>query len=77
MGSNLPRISGKDLVKALLKAGFYIARSKGSHHLLKSEINTNVRITIPVHSKELKRGTLRSIIRQTGLSVEEFKKLIE
>ena len=71
--SGLPRISGRDCVKALEKAGFYFKRQHGSHIILRRD-NPYSQTVVPDH-KELDRGTLRSIIRQAGLSVEEFVNL--
>ncbi|QZT33666.1 type II toxin-antitoxin system HicA family toxin [Caldalkalibacillus thermarum TA2.A1] len=64
----LPIISGKEAIKIFLKAGFEIKRQKGSHvHLVKGKYH----ITIPLHD-QIKRGTLRSAIRQAGMTVEDF-----
>lgn len=72
--SKLPRISGRECVKALEKAGFYIRRQKGSHIILRRN-DPFGQIIVPDHT-ELDRGTLRTIIRQTALSVDEFMKLL-
>ena len=72
--SGLPRISGRECVKALSKAGFYLKRQEGSHMVLRRD-NPFVQVVVPDH-KELDRGTLRAIIRQSGLSVDEFMKLL-
>jgi predicted RNA binding protein YcfA (HicA-like mRNA interferase family) len=72
--SGLPRISGRDCVKALGKAGFYFKRQEGSHIILRRD-SPFTQIVVPDH-KELDRGTLRAIIRQAGLSVDEFVKLL-
>ena len=72
--SGLPRISGRDCVKALGKAGFYFRRQEGSHIILRRD-SPFAQIVVPDH-KELDRGTLRAIIRQAGLSVDEFVKLL-
>jgi len=73
--SRLPVISGRECVKALRKAGFVLARQRGSHMVL-YRAEPPAQVTVPDH-KELDRGTLRSIIRQAGLSVEEFILLLE
>jgi len=73
--SKLPVLSGKKVVKVLLKAGFYIHHKKGSHVILKRD-SPPARVVVPDH-KELKRGMLRAIIRQAQLSVEEFLELVE
>jgi predicted RNA binding protein YcfA (HicA-like mRNA interferase family) len=71
MGTALPVVSGRETVKALERLGFVIARQgKGDHIVLwKSELRRPV--VVPDH-RELDRGTLRAIIRQAGVSVEEF-----
>ena len=72
--SKLPVISGADCVKALAKIGFEVHRQRGSHIVLVRKSPPS-QTTIPNH-KELDRGTLRAIIRQTGLTVEEFISLL-
>ena len=72
--SKLPVISGADCVKALSKVGFEVYRQRGSHIVVVRKSPTS-QTTIPNH-KELDRGTLRAIIRQTGLTVEEFIALL-
>jgi predicted RNA binding protein YcfA (HicA-like mRNA interferase family) len=72
--SGLPRISGRECVKALSKTGFYLKRQEGSHMVLRRD-NPFGQVVVPDH-KELDRGTLRAIIRQSGLSVDEFVKLL-
>jgi predicted RNA binding protein YcfA (HicA-like mRNA interferase family) len=71
--SKLPVISGVECVKGLKKIGFVVDRQRGSHIILVRE-EPRTTISVPDH-KELDRGTLRSIIRQIGLSVEEFVEL--
>ena len=72
--SKLPRISGRDCVKALEKTGFHFKRQEGSHIILRRN-DPFAQLVVPDH-KELDRGTLRAIIRQSGLSVEECIKLL-
>ncbi len=72
--SRLPRISGGDCVKALGKIGFYLKRQHGSHMILRRD-NPFAQVVVPNH-KELDRGTLRAIIRQAGLGVDEFVGLL-
>jgi len=66
----LPQISGADCVKALEKAGFYFKRLQGSHIILRRD-EPFAQIVVPNH-KQLDRGTLRAIIRQADLSVDQF-----
>lgn len=72
--SKLPVISGKECIKALDKAGFYFKRQEGSHITLRKD-EPFTQVVVPDH-RELDRGTLRAIIRQAGLSVDEFIKLV-
>lgn len=70
-------ISGKEVVKILLKNGFVVKRQKGSHvHLVKIIGENSFHVTIPVHvNKDLNSFVLRSIIRQSGYTIEEFENL--
>jgi predicted RNA binding protein YcfA (HicA-like mRNA interferase family) len=72
--SKLPVVSGAQCVKALEKAGFAVYRQRGSHLTLVRH-DPKAQITVPNH-KELDRGTLRAVIRQAGLSVDEFVALL-
>ncbi len=72
--SQLPRISGRECVKALEKAGFYFKRQQSSHIILRRD-TPFTQVVVPDH-KELDRGTLHAILRQTGLSVDEFVELL-
>jgi predicted RNA binding protein YcfA (HicA-like mRNA interferase family) len=71
--SQLPGISGRECVKALQKVGFSIKRQESSHIILRRDAPF-AQLVVPDH-KELDRGTLRAI-RQAGVSVEEFVKLL-
>ena len=73
--TRLPVISGQACVKALERAGFVFRRQKSSHIRLYRE-STQTQITVPDH-RELDTGTLRSIIREAGLSVAEFVALLK
>ena len=72
--SKLPRLSGQDCVKALAKVGFYQKRQHGSHIILRRD-NPFAQLVVPDH-KELDRGTLRAILRQADLSVDELNALL-
>ena len=72
-GDRLPAMSGKRVVAALERAGFYIERTAGSHYLLVDRTNPSRAVTVPVHgNRDLAKGTLRSIIRQSGMTAKEF-----
>ena len=72
--TKLPSISGKKCVEILTEAGFYFKRQKGSHTILRRD-DPFAQIVIPNH-KILDRGTLRAIIRQADMSINEFIKLL-
>ncbi|QRF74608.1 YcfA-like protein [Thermoplasmatales archaeon] len=69
---SLPVISGKDVVKVLCKNGFIVRRQTGSHIIIKHEKR---QVVVPNHD-EIDRGTLRSIIKQAGFTVDEFLELL-
>jgi predicted RNA binding protein YcfA (HicA-like mRNA interferase family) len=66
-------VSGADVVRALARVGFVHVSQRGSHVKLRSEAGRVV--IVPMH-RELKAGTLRSIIRQSGLDVDAFVELL-
>jgi len=71
--SRLPRPSGKDMVAFLEAQGFAVARVRGSHHFMQRGPD---RTCVPVHgNRALKIGTLRSILRDVGVSPAEFTDL--
>ena len=71
----LPVVSGIEVVKALAKAGYELDHQTGSNMILRRKEPPYLRITVPNH-KEIAKGTLRAIIRESGLTVEEFVKLL-
>ena len=76
-GGRLPVLKGREVVHALEKAGFAVERIVGSHHVMSYRGSPRRAVTVPVHGgRDLKPGTLRAILRQTGLSVEEFVDLL-
>ena len=70
----LPKISGKEIILIFEKQGFVIKRQKGSHvTLYKKTEERGFYVTVPVHAnKDIPTGTLLSIIRQAGMTKEEF-----
>jgi predicted RNA binding protein YcfA (HicA-like mRNA interferase family) len=72
--SKLPVLSEKQCIKALEKMGFVVFRQKGSHITMVRE-NPQCQVTIPNH-KTVAKGTLRVIIKQADLSVDEFINLL-
>lgn len=73
MTPSLPIVSGKEIVQALQKNGFEKVSQKGSHVKLK-RLDGRIAI-VPMHN-DLATGTLRSILRQAGLSVEDLYKIL-
>jgi len=73
--SALPVVSGREVVKALEKIGYMLDRQRGSHLILRQQGPPHRRLTVPDH-KEVAKGTLRAIIRQVGLTMEEFNNLL-
>ncbi len=71
----LPILSGLDVVKALKKLGYEVDHQTGSHMILRQNNEPFRRLTVPNH-REISIGTLRAIIRQAGLSREEFFELL-
>jgi predicted RNA binding protein YcfA (HicA-like mRNA interferase family) len=70
--SKLPVVSGREAVKAFERIGYVQDHQRGSHIVLRHEDPPYRRLTVPDH-KELAKGTLRSLIREAGITVEEFK----
>lgn len=71
----LPVVSGVEVAKALAKIGYKVDHQTGSHLILRQKEYPHRRITVPMH-REIAKGTLRAIIRQAGLTVEEFIELV-
>jgi predicted RNA binding protein YcfA (HicA-like mRNA interferase family) len=73
--TRLPRVSGKEVVRALERAGFEVQRVRGSHTFLK---HPDGRVTsVPVHSREtIGPGLMRSILRNVEMDAETFNELL-
>jgi predicted RNA binding protein YcfA (HicA-like mRNA interferase family) len=73
----LPVVSGKDVIRALQKAGFKLDRVSGSHHAMIHRGPPFRLVSVPVHAnRPLAIGTLSSILKRAGLSAEEFLALL-
>lgn len=70
----MPSITPKKLLKILKQKGFYAHHQVGSHIILKSSLDTTKRVSLPMHNKDLKRGTLFSILKQAGIDKEDLFK---
>ena len=72
MSAKLPVLSGEELIRVLRKYGYEIVRQKGSHVRLRNETNLErLPVTVPLH-KELAKGTLKNILSDSGISVDEL-----
>ena len=67
--TKLPFLKPRQVVRALERAGFTLRKSKSSH---RTYLKGSLRVTVPYHSTDIKPGTLRSIIEQAGMTIEEF-----
>ncbi|MFQ5957117.1 MAG: type II toxin-antitoxin system HicA family toxin [Candidatus Brocadiales bacterium] len=72
----LPTLRPKEVIKALERGGFFIHHQTGSHVAMRHQEDKTIRVTVPLHSKDIKVGTLNSILKQAGLTTEEFKGLL-
>ena len=73
--SILPRVSGRDAVAAFRRLGYEVDRQRGSHIILRHSEPPHRRLTVPDH-REIAKGTLRALIREAGINVEEFRRLL-
>ncbi len=74
MNEGLPVVSGQRFVKALERAGWQVARQRGSHVRMKHP-DHRVSLTVPLH-RELKRGTLSAILNDAGLDTDRLRQLL-
>ena len=66
--------SGREIVKALHRIGFVVDHQRGSHIFLHN-LEKNISIVVPNH-KEIKKGTLNSILKKTNISIKDLKELV-
>lgn len=76
MARHLPIVRPRRLIQALERAGFHVHHVSGSHYILKHPAKPTLRVTVPFHNRDLKKGTLQSIVKQAGFTNEEFLKLL-
>jgi len=74
VSSGLPVLSGRQLVRALERAGWQVVRQRGSHVRMK-HLDRRISITVPLH-RELKRGTLSGILADAGLDSDGLRRLL-
>ena len=73
--ARLPGVRAKEIIKALEKAGFEVQRQNGSHTSMRHPL-IGLTTTVPVHQSELPRWLLKKIIKDAGLSEDEFRQLL-
>jgi predicted RNA binding protein YcfA (HicA-like mRNA interferase family) len=66
--------SGKEVTKALRRIGYYVDHQRGSH-IFMHNISENKSVIVPNH-KEIKKGTLNSILKKVGINIEQLKELL-
>jgi predicted RNA binding protein YcfA (HicA-like mRNA interferase family) len=76
MSRRLPALSSRQVVRAVGRAGFVLHRVKGSHHFFIHPDRPDLLVVVPHHGGDLRIGTLRPIIKQTGLNEDEFVALL-
>ena len=77
MGLRIPRLTGKQMEKAILRAGWYLHHSRGSHFYYRHPEHPGRQITLPIHAGEIiPRKTLKSILEQADLTLAEFTKFL-
>ena len=74
--SRLPQVTARDMMTALQRAGFVVARVKGSHHFFVHKVDPTRWATVPMHSGDMRNDTVRDILKQTKISREEFLNLL-
>jgi len=71
----VPSLPGERIVRALERAGFKVARVTGSHHIMRHADGRGT--TVPVHQgRDVAKGTIRGILSDIGMSVEELRRLL-
>jgi len=75
MTQRLPALRPQQVIRALERAGWQVHRQRGSHVSMHKQGVAFV-ITVPLHRRDLPRGTLRDIIKDAGLTVDEFLELV-
>ena len=76
MSARLPEVRPRKLERVVLRLGYRLARSRGSHHIYKHPSDAARCVVLAFHPGTIKRGTLARIVRDLGISVEEFLALL-
>ena len=76
MNARLPEVRPRELERVIVKLGYQLARSRGSHRIYKHPSEPARRVVVSFHPGTIKRGTLARIVRDLGIPVEEFLALL-
>ena len=74
MTGNLPAMSSRQVIRVLARVGWRIERQEGGHAILERGDGVGT-VVVPVHPGDLRPGTLRGILKQAGLTPDEFNRL--
>ena len=75
VSEKLPAVNPRQLIRVLERRGWQLERVRGSHHVLVHPDERRA-VTVPVHNRELKAGTLAAILRSAGISRDELRDLL-
>ena len=70
--SNTPSLTPDDLIRLLQKHGFVLMRTKGSHRIFKNQATGKMTV-VPMHKRNLPKGTMLAILKQAGIDKEELR----
>jgi predicted RNA binding protein YcfA (HicA-like mRNA interferase family) len=73
--SKIPSLTPQEVIKILEKKGFVLDRTKGSHHIYYHP-ETKRRVVVPLHKKDLPKGTLFEILRQAGINLHKISQTL-
>ena len=71
--SDMPSFTPQEIIKILKKKGFVLDRVKGSHHIYYHD-ELKRRVIVPLHKRDLPKGTFYQIIKEAGIDKRELKK---
>lgn len=75
MGERPKRVSGRELLRVLKSFSWYVDRIRGSHHIMRSREKRGIVVSVAVHAgKTVPIGTVMDILKDTGISVEDFNR---
>ena len=76
MSSRVPALTPREIIRVLERRGFFVHRIVGSHHVLKHPNDPHIRVVVALHRRELHPGTIRRIIKDAGMTTDEFLALL-